>query len=118
MKKTIFIKELLNTDQVALRTTADIILAAIADKANSKKDVVLDFTNIKFISRSFTHGLISALSKLDSYQVSIVNMCSDVEGMFLLVKEQKDSKNFKKHREHLFPKDFDPANPVDFFSLA
>ena len=118
MENIIFIKTLLKTDQVAFRTTADIISTAITNKAKSGEDIILDFSNIKFISRSFTHGLISALDKLNSYQVTLINMSSDVEGMFLLVKNQKDSKNFKKHREHLFPKNFDPKNPVEFFSLS
>ncbi len=116
MERTIYLKNLLNSSQVALRTTTDLILQEILSQSDSKKQIIIDFTDINFISRSFTHQFITAIESLKTtYQISLKNMLPEVASMVLAIQEQKINQDFTKSRKNLFPNNFDSQNPVSFF---
>ncbi len=76
MNKTIKIAELISTD-IRSRSNADKIRVAIKD-ANS--EVVLDFSNVTFMSRSFADELYNI--KTEYANICMVNMSDLVKSMF------------------------------------
>jgi len=73
---------------ISSRDVADILEAEI--KKTDAKSVFLDFTNIKFISRSAAHSLLLLKEKLESRasnrkEMSFINPDNDVAEMFRAV---------------------------------
>jgi len=74
------LNELLGTDTLRHRETAQIVLRKIANSPESSK-IVINFMNISFVSRSFFHELLKGLRTLKIQDVLFVNENSEIKQM-------------------------------------
>ena len=69
---------------LSLRTMAFDIFKS--DEFQKNKDVLIDFTDVKFMSRAFAHEF---LTHKQNYKVREINMSPEIEKMFEIVKKPK-----------------------------
>ena|SRR3712207_1009321 len=81
MNKTLKMAELISSD-IRSRSNADKIRAAID---NQYSNVIIDFTDVEFISRSFADELWVIIDEMDTVKFSIVNQAKVVETMLNVV---------------------------------
>lgn len=83
---TLSIAELLSSD-IRSRSNGDKIRRSISDA----REVTLDFTNVRFISRSFADELYNIVSEIGD-GVRICAMNKDVDAMYNLVSKSRQKK--------------------------
>lgn len=86
MAKTIKIAEIISND-IRSRANINIIFSAID---GVKEHVVLDFTEVSFVSRSFADELYNLIN--NNKNLSIINMTPFVSSMYKTVCEGRNSK--------------------------
>ena len=112
MKQEIKISTLISTD-VRSRSNAEIIRNEI-DVTSDK--VVLDFSGVCFISRSFTDELCSVIEHLKNVTIDIDNMSDIVKTMMEAVKNSRKNKRIRS-KDNSEIKEFDDMEDLsDFFS--
>lgn len=117
MTNKINLKALLASETIGLRATSDVILDAIRALPPTTHNVALDFSDIKFVSRTFAHGLVSVMDSLRaSFNVEFANMTEEVDHMFRIIQDQQLSQSWKKNRADLLPTDTDFPAHRSFFT--
>lgn len=108
MKAKLKIAELISID-IRSRANADIIRSAI-DGING--DIILDFSEVVFVSRSFTDELYNIMG--EHKNLSLVNMSNIVKTMLEAVTKGRNSKRvFKENDSEI--KVFDDMNSLSSF---
>lgn len=115
---TISIKEVLNSEMIALRASSEIISKTLEDLPTQTSQVIFDFSAISFMSRSFTQSLLELQEKWRSrIVVNFSNMAPEIEAMMLSVGEHRGQKSADRMRDDLLPKQRDSSNlRAEFFS--
>ena len=93
MNTMLKIADLISTD-IRSRANADIIRSAID---GIKDDIILDFSGVIFVSRSFTDELYNVMA--ENKNVSLVNMSKFVKSMLEAVTDGLNSKRVFKQSE-------------------
>lgn len=115
MTKRVSIRDFLASDSVALRASGDALFEYLSVLAKESKSIELDFSDIRFISRSFTHSMLEAIKDVSKVvSVDLSNTSSDVQQMIDLVRETKPLSYAERQRKHLMPADFELAQDKDF----
>lgn len=108
MKKTLKISEIISTD-IRSRANINIINSALD---GIKGNVILDFSNVTFVSRSFADELYNLLN--ENKNLSISNMTDFVSSMYNIVCEGRKSKRvFESQQSEI--KEFDDMNSLAVF---
>lgn len=102
------IADLISTD-IRSRANAAIIRSAID---GIKENIVLDFSGVTFVSRSFTDELYNVMK--ENKNVSLVNMSAFVKSMWEAVSKGRNSKRVFKQSESEM-KEFDDMNSLAAF---
>lgn len=110
MKKKIKIAELLSTD-VRSRSNAEKIRGEI--KKNSK-EVVLDFSGVTFISRSFTDELYTVISVCKNKHIDLINTSDVVASMLKAVKSGREKKRVRPNNDSEI-KEFDDMESLSHY---
>lgn len=110
MKNEIKIAELLSTD-VRSRFNAEIIRSEIRTKS---KKIVLDFSGVTFMSRSFTDELYTVISAYKNKHISLVNMSGIVESMLKAVKSGRENKRIRLNDDSEI-KEFDDMESLSHY---
>lgn len=78
--------ETLNT-----RENVNDLFSQLKSSLSNKKNIVLDFTDVTFMSRSFADQLVKVINS-SNFQIELMNMNLDIQEMYRIVqKTQKDN---------------------------
>lgn len=111
MKKKIEIATLISTD-VRSRSNANKIRDEIA---GTSKDVILDFSGVVFISRSFTDELFSLIEYFESNKVDIINASCVVRSMMDAVKNGRNKTRVRPKSDSSDIKEFKDIESLSAF---
>ena len=85
MKQTIILRDIYAAD-LFTRSRASILRCSINIAAN---EVVLDFININFMSRSFADELCNIMDDIKHVRFSFINMCDEPKTMLHIVQDSR-----------------------------
>ena len=108
MGKVIRISELIGTD-VRSRSNAEIVQSALDGETG---DIILDFSNVTFVSRSFADALCNIMDKASN--VSISNTIQIVQSMIDTVKDGRSKKRVRIEDDSKI-KEFDTMESLSSF---
>lgn len=114
MEKVIKLAELLSKD-IRSRRNADAIRKELSGMDSGK--VILDMTDVVFMSRSFADELLNIISENNQYEFSLENMCEEVKTMLSLVETGRKSKRTRPTSNSSFTELKDMESVRNFFSL-
>ena len=110
------VREFLSSDAAALRGSADALFEHLNEHAKGTESIDLDFSEIRFISRSFAHSMEEALNELGKIvKVKLSNISDEVQQMINVVQQTKPIPYSARERSNLVPTDFDMTQEKDFF---
>lgn len=111
MKKKIVIAELISTD-VRSRCNAE----KIRDEIDKTSDnVILDFSGVIFISRSFTDELYTIIEYYKNLKIDLINMSEIVKTMIDAVKKGRENKRTRLINNDSEIKEFDDMKSLSEF---
>ncbi|MGI6224398.1 MAG: hypothetical protein ACOYJG_12475 [Prevotella sp.] len=114
MEKVIKLAELLSKD-IRSRRNANAIRKELSGIDSGK--VIIDMTDVGFISRSFADELLNIISENKQYDISLENMCEEVKTMISLVETGRKSKRTRPTNNSSFIELKDMDSVRNFFSL-
>lgn len=113
MKKEIKIIDLISSD-VRSRSNAEIIRSEIE---KSSLEILLDFSGVTFISRSFTDELYSIMCFFKNKKIDLVNMSDVVASMVKAVKDGREKRRVRV-KDNSEIKEFGDMDSLSAFLLT
>jgi len=111
MSRVLRIADIISTD-VRSRSRADIIRNELEENRNN---LILDFTDVVFMSRSFTDELYAIKSDYPDLDIQLIGMTGVVKAMSDAVSASRGKKRIRKEQDAVIKECKDEASLMEYF---
>ena len=111
MSRILRIADIISTD-VRSRSRADIIRNELEE---NRSNLILDFTDVVFMSRSFTDELYAIKSDYPDLDIQLIGMTGVVKAMSDAVSASRGKKRIRKEQDAVIKECKDEASLMEYF---